>query len=409
MVPVCVCMRLRKILQNLRRNFRLSLLLQNLGPFSGMGRSKMIAAQTTPILTEHVRALRAHFDSVILPLWMGQGFNGALGLPYESLDAATGKPLPPSRYRAMACARQLYVFSEASGAAAGQHADRLFASLCRVFRNEHGGWLYSVDAEARPLDDTQDLYTHAFVVLACSAYFQRSRNADARKLMLATASAIEARFKTNDGLYHAALSANWLTPLRPPAQNPMMHLTEAYLAAAQVAEPALFAQHLRTLAQGVSQFFVHGPTQCISEALQGTAGNRLEPGHQFEWLSLVHGAAQVFEGLELVETLPRAVQWARAHGVDVQGPGVLASLDESGAVVDGTRRIWAQTEYLRALAVLGDWPALESGLASFRAHFVHDGGWYECLNGQGEVVRADMPSTSPYHLATCLAAMPNVV
>ncbi|KAG0770851.1 hypothetical protein G6F22_017027 [Rhizopus arrhizus] len=128
---------------------------------------------------------------------MGQGFNDATGLPYESLDAATGAPLAPVRYRAMACARQLYVFAQAPGAACAQHADRLFDSLRRVFRDEaHGGWRYSVDADARPLDETQDLYTHAFVVLACAAYFQRSRNADARKLMLTTASTIEARFKT---------------------------------------------------------------------------------------------------------------------------------------------------------------------------------------------------------------------
>lgn len=400
-------MTLRRILESLRRKFRLSLLLQNLGPIRGMRRSKMIAAQTNLSLAEHVRALREHFDGVILPMWMGRGFNDATGLPFESLDAATGVPLAPVRYRAMACARQLYVFAQAPGVAAGQHADRLFASLRRVFRDEvHGGWRYSVDADARPLDETQDLYTHAFIVLACAAYFQRSRHADARKLMLATASTIEARFKTRDGLYHAALSPDFVQVLRPPAQNPMMHLTEAYLAAAQVAEPALFAQHLRSLAQGISQSFVHVPTQCISEALQGTADNRLEPGHQFEWLSLVHGAAEVFESLDLVESLPRAVHWSRAHGVATDGTGVLASLDESGAVIDDTRRIWAQTEYLRALAVQGDWPALASGLASFRARFLHEGGWFECLDGAGNVVRADMPSTSPYHLATCLAALP---
>lgn len=403
-------MTLRRMLESLRRKFRLSLLLQNLGRYSGMRRSKMIAAQTNHALAEHIRALREHFDGVILPMWMGQGFNHAIGLPYESLDAATGAPLAPERYRAMACARQLYVFALTPGAAAGQHADRLFESLRRVFRDEaHGGWRYSVDADARPLDETQDLYTHAFVVLACATYFQRSRHADARKLMLATASTIEARFKTRDGLYHAALGSDLSQALRPPAQNPMMHLTEAYLAAAQVAEPAQFALHLRGLAQGISQFFVHAPTQCISEALQGTAGNRLEPGHQFEWLSLVHGATEVFDGLDLVESLPRAVQWSRKHGVDAGGPGVLASLDESGAVIDDTRRIWAQTEYLRALAVLGDWPALAAGLASFRARFLHPGGWHECLDGGGAVVRTDMPSTSPYHLATCLAALPGVV
>jgi len=372
-----------------------------------MRRSKMTAAQTNSSLADDIRALRAHFDSVVLPMWLGRGFNETLGLPYESLNSANGEPLPVTRYRAMACARQLYVFAQAPGEAAAQHADRLFESLRRVFQDEHGGWRYSVDAAGQPLDDTQDLYTHAFIVLAASAYFRRSRNAQARKLMLATARTIEARFKTTDSLYHAALSADFSQPLKPPAQNPMMHLTEAYLAAAQVAEPAWFAQQLRELAQGISQFFVHAPTQCISEALQGSAANRLEPGHQFEWLSLVHESAQVFEGLDLVESLPRAVQWSRDHGVDAAG--VLASLDESGKVADDTRRIWAQTEYLRALAVMGDLPALQPALANFRSRFLHPAGWNECLDTNGNVIRADMPSTSPYHLATCLAALQNVV
>ena len=248
----------------------------------------MTAAQTNSALAEHINAFHEHFDSVILPMWMGRGFNDALGLPFESLDAATGEPLPAERYRAMACARQLYVYAGAPGAAAGAHADRLFASMCRVFRDEeHGGWRYSVDADGRPLDPTQDLYTHAFIVFACAAYFRRSRNAQARKLLLATAETIESRFKMSDGRYQAALSHDWGEALRGPAQNPMMHLTEAYLAAAQVAEPALFAARLRGLAQVMSQVFLSAPTQCIAELPQGTPGNRIEPGHQFEWLSLV--------------------------------------------------------------------------------------------------------------------------
>jgi mannose-6-phosphate isomerase len=78
-------------------------------------------------------------------------------------------------------------------------------------------------------------------------------------------------------------------------------------------------------------------------------------------------------------------------------------------VADDTRRIWAQTEYLRALAVMGDLPALQPALANFRSRFLHPSGWHECLDTNGNVTRPDMPSTSPYHLATCLAALQNVV
>ena len=180
-------------------------------------------------------------------MWMGPGFNQALGLPFESLDAASGNPLPAERYRAMACARQLYVCVEASGADAAAHADRLFESLCAHFQDDaRGGWRYSVDAQARPLDETQDLYTHAFIVFACAAYFRRSRNAGARKLMLGAAETIEARFKRPDGLYRP-----WLAPRLLRARPESHDASDRSLPGRRaVAEPALFAQRLR--AQGIS-------------------------------------------------------------------------------------------------------------------------------------------------------------
>ena len=50
-------------------------------------------------------SLRDHFDRTILPLWRGPGFNAALRLPHEAVDASGTAPLPDARYLAMACAR----------------------------------------------------------------------------------------------------------------------------------------------------------------------------------------------------------------------------------------------------------------------------------------------------------------
>ena len=55
--------------------------------------------------------LRDHFAHVILPIWQGSGFDHTLRLPFEAVDPATHAPLPATRYRAMACARQLFVFA----------------------------------------------------------------------------------------------------------------------------------------------------------------------------------------------------------------------------------------------------------------------------------------------------------
>lgn len=352
-------------------------------------------------------ALRQHYTEIILPVWQQAGWNGALGLAHESLDGVTGAALPDTRYRAMACARQLYVHAVAPGAAAAAHAATLFASLQQRFRNpQDGGWYYSIDAAGAPLDTTQDLYTHAFVVFACAAWLARSQNPAARELLLATAQNIEAQFRRADGHYVAALSADWRAVLRGPEQNPVMHLTEAYLAAAAVAEPAWFAQQLRRVVQGVADLYLHAPALCVAEAPLGTPSNRIEPGHQFEWFALLDSAPDVFAGLELEAAIARGAAWARQHGVRADTRAVVAALDLDGAVRDPVERVWAQTEYTRYLALIGDGHALTAQLGALRARFLHARGWHECLDAAGQVVRPDMPATTPYHFATGYAALP---
>ena len=55
-----------------------------------------------------------HFAERIVPLWQGPGWDADMALPYEALDTQH-RPLPVQRYRAMACARQLYLFSSRIG------------------------------------------------------------------------------------------------------------------------------------------------------------------------------------------------------------------------------------------------------------------------------------------------------
>ncbi|WP_448058246.1 hypothetical protein [Cupriavidus sp. EM10] len=48
---------------------------------------------------------------------------------------------------------------------------------------------------------------------------------------------------------------------------------------------------------------------------------------------------------------------------------------------------------------------LEAWIEQFRQRFLHAGGWHECLAPDGAVVRAEMPSTTPYHLLTSWQAL----
>lgn len=362
----------------------------------------------SPALNQQVAALTAHYDATVLPLWTASGWNAGLFLPYEALDGATAAPLPASRYRAMACARQLYVFSVAGQQA---HADTLFGSLQAYFGDGGGAWTYSVAPDGSPLDTTRDLYTHAFVIFACASYHALRGNPDALEVLDETVDIVEDRFAEDGGLYHAALNEHFRPNGAGVLQNPVMHLTEAYLAALDATGDEWYAERLREIAMAVYERFVDPATGCIAELPQGTAANRIEPGHQFEWFSLVASRPQLFGDLPLAGALRQAFDFAQRHGVAPGTLGVSAALDAQGGLVDGTQRIWAQTEYARALALHGQpesLATLEAWAGQFRNRFLHAQGWHECLAPSGDVVRAEMPSTSPYHLATSYLALAQI-
>lgn len=361
-------------------------------------------------LAANIEALTRHYADTVLPLWRTSGWDAPLRLPCEALDGASGVPLAALRYRAMACARQLFIFTHAGppGSAEAVRAEALFASLQGYFGDERGSWIYSVDPAGQPLDSTRDLYTFAFVVFACAEYHKRSGNAAALQLMKCTTEMIEARFADGRGLYVSARGADFADNGAAVLQNPIMHLTEAYLAAYAIDGDAWYGQRLREIGAAVLERFVDPVIGCVAELPQGEAGNRIEPGHQFEWFSLVMGTPSLFAGSGLEAALRRAFVFAQQHGVVAGTLGVSAALAADGAVLDVTQRIWAQTEFARALAVEGGANSLETlsqWAVQFHARFLHAGGWHEVLGPAGEVLRPDMPSTTPYHLLGAYQAL----
>jgi len=129
--------------------------------------------------------------------------------------------------------------------------------------------------------------------------------------------------------------------------------------------------------------------------------NWSEPGHQFEWFYLLESSAHL-RGSPLHRSLTTAFAHAQAQGVDQTSGAVAAMLEADGSMKDGTQRIWAQAEYLRALTLRPDsQDLLTRQLTALQQRFLHCSGWNECLDSDGKVSRSDMPSTTPYHLATC--------
>lgn len=357
-----------------------------------------------PELTALFASVQQHFLDVIVPLWQGPGWNADMALPYEALDAEH-RPLPPQRYRAMACARQLYLFSSLIGEpavpSAQDRAAALFRSLQHFHDAEHGGWFYSIDAHGAPLDQRKDLYTHAFIIFACAHYWAKVREPLVESALNAALEVVAERFATDDGLYEASLDRDWSSLKSGPLQNPLMHLAEAFLATLAVREDPAVQTVLGTLCDAMQRRFIDRQRGVMMEKPLGAVDNWFEPGHQFEWFFLLE-SSPLLKGTLLHTSLERAFIYAEQVGVDPQTGTVSGMLDINGTVRDGTQRIWAQAEYLRALTLRpGSQALLNRQLNALQQRFLHAGGWYECLDAAGTISRRDMPSTTPYHLATC--------
>ncbi|MDQ0738285.1 AGE family epimerase/isomerase [Pseudomonas sp. W4I3] len=352
-----------------------------------------------------LNSVLTHFHDLIVPLWQGPGWNADLALPYEALDA-DHHPLPPQRYRAMACARQLYLFAsligEPGAAFADERAAALFRSLQRHFHDaEHGGWFYSIDPAGQPLDKRKDLYTHAFIIFACAHYWAKVHEPLVESVLNAALAVVAERFATGDGLYEAVLERNWSSLASGPLQNPLMHLAESFLATLAVREDAVTRGALLDLAGALQKRFIDRQHGVMMEKPLGAVDNWFEPGHQFEWFFLLE-SSEVLRGSALHASLTQAFEYAEQYGVDKFSGAVSGMLALDGSVRDGTQRIWAQAEYLRALTLRpGSEAVLQRQLLALQNNFLHDKGWHECLDTQGVVSRWDMPSTTPYHLATC--------
>ena len=371
-----------------------------------------------------LEAFDRYYDDVLLPMWLGPGWNAQAGLCYEALIVENGALVPAStaRYRAMACARQLYTFARATQLSK-RHRDicaERAAALCHAldtrFRDTiHGGWVFAIDSALAPQDTTKDLYTHAFVLFAAAHWLAVSDDPRAAALMQDAHDVISRRFARAAGGTHAAplpvaaMDVTFDTALAGVAQNPVMHLTEAYLAAAALNEPPAWAEAgVHTLAEGILARFIDARTGSIAELPidEPNADNRIEPGHQFEWFYLVRAHADVFTrseaGRQLADTLGRAVDAACRLGVDAETQGVCLSLNLDSTPRDATQRIWAQTEYGRALALCTETHGamLARLLPAWSARFLHAHGWHEVIDPAGQRLRDDMPSSTPYHITT---------
>lgn len=360
-------------------------------------------------------ALERHLREELLPWWAEHGVDRRLGGFHNRIDGA-GRPLPDGFKRLLVQARQIYAFSEGARLGAGRWALDLagegVAFLERAFRDRvHGGYFHTVTPAGEPLDRRKDCYGHAFAVFALAHYGAAAGDAgilaEARAL---AALATERLREPRHGGYVEDADERW-RPLGtlPRRQNPHMHWVEALLALHEAAPDAALVGEAAGLVRLLAERFVDPGSGTLGEHFgadwslaPGPAGELVEAGHHYEWTWLLARAAAADPSLASSALGDRLFAFAEASGLDGDGLA-FDGVDREGRVVADSKRLWPQTERLKALAARGERALLEQALRTCFARYARtEGGWREHLDRAGRPLVEHQNATSVYHVVLAL-------
>lgn len=347
-----------------------------------------------------------------LPLWSGVGIDAKTGTAWEALDHA-GVPMRGMDRRLRVQARQAFVF-----AACGDPAHRPLALQLFRFVMDHGfdpstgNLAATLDPQARRRATPHDLYDLSFVMLAAAALAQTSADVAGDIVML---DAALDRLKAPRGWHE---DASYRQPRR---QNPHMHLFEA--ATALYAATGL--PRYRTMAQEALDLFGTVFLQsdgCVLERFDEDWKARtgpeetIEPGHMAEWIYLLDTWETVTgtpSGIDLVPIWQAVL--ARRDRSGLLPDYAWLGRGESVPAIPATRRLWPQTEFLKAACVMqvrdvsddpGATPeAIGTRLWSDYVNGSVCGGWYDRRDGDGTLSSHTMPASTFYHLLVAIQTL----
>ena len=129
------------------------------------------------------------------------------------------------------------------------------------------------------------------------------------------------------------------------------------------------------------------------------AGGIAEPGHHHEWIWLL-GRFSRAAGRDMTGVMRALYDFAARHGVEPVSGLLYNEIWADGRVKDAAKRLWPQTEQLKAQCVLG-LPADEAMLEGIFRYFLEPappGAWMDRLDARNVPLKIPIPASSFYHL-----------
>ena len=348
--------------------------------------------------------------------WIQAGWDHERGGFVECLHM-NGAPDFDTERRIRVQARQIFSFSRAISLGWPGHAKahRLIMDglefVDQTCRHKEGGWVHMIDRNGQVTDDKRDLYDHSFLMMAGAAAYQATGEASALKLAEQALDFIDTNLHdpNRGGFFESAPNVDGRRA------NPHMHLLEAFLVMHGATRDQAYlerASDMVTLFE--RRFFLPGQDilcerfdNAWNEA-EGEAGQIFEPGHHYEWASLL--------ALHDKRTGRDTGSWRRRliRKADQFGRDPVRSLAYNEVHTDGTphkagQRIWPQLEMFRArlfhpeTAAAGDANNIFTNIEKTYFSHMPKGTWLDEIDGDGNPVSDRIPASILYHLVSAFS------
>jgi mannose-1-phosphate guanylyltransferase/mannose-6-phosphate isomerase len=350
-----------------------------------------------------------------LPLWSTAGVDERHGGFHEALGFDAQPLMKPKRMRTMA--RQVYAFAVAKAHGWDGPADRLIAHgiafMAGHGRTDRGGWVRTLNIDGSVADATEDAYDHSCVLLAL-AHAHMCGNPDALRLGEETFSFLDAHLE--DSRMTGFLETSDGEGER--RSNPHMHLLEAFLAWYEATGDRTYLRRAARIIDLFRSHFFDAESWTLGEYFDagwrpaaGEKGTWTEPGHHFEWASLLTDFAARSGQSELSNFARKLYASAIANGLNRATGLAYGAVSRQGLPLDFVSRSWPQAEAIKAAIALDGSggpdlkPEIEARVGRlFRWHIdpAPLGLWIDRIDERGRSLASDVPASIFYHLVCAL-------
>jgi mannose-6-phosphate isomerase len=286
-------------------------------------------------------------------------------------------------------------------------------------RRLDGFYIHKFRADGGIADERADFYDQAFMLFClghAGRLLQREDLYDAAEHL---GDALLTHWRHPSGGY----SEGEIAKQPPRRQNPHMHLFEASIALHQTSGRDRWDILSHEIFELCINHFIDVNTGALLEyfddhlsPLTSDQGQRIEPGHCFEWAWLFERYAGHTEtGQSISDGL---ITFARRFGIDRQRGIAINEVMPDGTIHDPCGRLWPQTERLKAalarLRRIGtDEEASEvhDAYLGLKKYFATGpiATWRDKLNADGRFRDELAPGSSLYHIVCSLAELVDTV